>query len=213
MLSAHEFESLIRESSRAQARLDTDLAMDWGRLPDTSRGYMLGRVFQVEWAIDQLPAGARSRSDAVAVLLSMLRRGYGSVSIVRRELQGRRAPVDVDAVIHGAAARALVRMIPRDPRCLPAYGYVLGHDADADARFAAAMFMRQFGPQVTEVLQDVMGALDDEDPRVVREAITLLGMMGSGASTASGRLEKMTSHADSQIAERAWAALRAIWKL
>jgi hypothetical protein len=46
----------------------------------------------------------------------------------------------------------------------------------------------------------------------VGEAITVLGIIGPGASDAVGRLRELTTHPDPQIAERAKAALRAIAK-
>ncbi len=48
------------------------------------------------------------------------------------------------------------------------------------------------------------------DVRIAREAITALGMIGPAAKAAIPTLEKLTQHADPQIAERAKAALRQV---
>ena len=62
----------------------------------------------------------------------------------------------------------------------------------------------------TAAFDALLGAANDEDPVLVREAITALGMLGTEAKDAIPRLEILASHEDAQIAERAKAALRQI---
>ena len=49
-----------------------------------------------------------------------------------------------------------------------------------------------------------------QDPFVAREAVKALGMIGPAAKDAIPTLEKLTSHEDKQIVERAKAALRQV---
>lgn len=205
------FESLILNVTRARARLGLDEILEWERMSVMPPRYLLAYAFQAEWVMDRLPEGTAHPSDAVPRLLSILRQGYPlQVTFSLPGFPGREATTDLDALIHLAAARALIRLIPRDKLCLTAYAFQLQHHPDVEFRVQAAVSMQQFTPMTTEVLDDVMRALDDPEPRVVREAVTLLGMMGLGARRAAEKLEKLTRHPDSQIAARARAALRAI---
>ena len=66
------------------------------------------------------------------------------------------------------------------------------------------------GPRVLQAVPELLSAADADNARLAREAITALGMIGPDAKEAIPALEKLTGHVDSQVDERAKAALRQI---
>jgi HEAT repeat protein len=74
------------------------------------------------------------------------------------------------------------------------------------------MALGRCGAAAAPAVPDLLAAISDEDEdlRVIREAITALGMVGPKAADAVPSLETLTQHEDRQIAARAKAALRQI---
>ena len=68
------------------------------------------------------------------------------------------------------------------------------------------------GAAAAPAVPDLLAAISDEDEdlRVIREAITAPDMVGPKAADAVPSLETLTQHEDRQIAARANAALRQI---
>jgi hypothetical protein len=168
------------------------------------------RRFQREVAAEEL---GRRRARAAIPLLSRLvsrvpyaKSGEGRGIIYRREL----AVVTDD--FKARAVRALLMIDPDDPRVAVAHGYQLRRHPDARTRWKAAMALGRCGAAAAPAVPDLLAAIsdEDEDVRVIREAVTTLGMVGPKAADAVPILETLTQHENRQIAARAKAALRQI---
>ncbi len=70
------------------------------------------------------------------------------------------------------------------------------------------MATRVMGEQSVDFIPELIKLTHDRNRLVAHEAITALGMIGPAAKDAIPTLEKLTDHEDTQISERAKAALR-----
>ena len=84
------------------------------------------------------------------------------------------------------------------------------HAGNLTARLESMVALGQMEKWTTESVAHLVEELTGEDTRVVQEAITALGMIGPAARDAIPTLEKLAERDDSQIAERAKAALRQV---
>lgn len=107
-------------------------------------------------------------------------------------------------------AEAVLAIQATGPAAARAHAYLLIYHPDPKRRLGAAMALGRQASTGSAMADQVVWALTDADPRVVREAITALGMMGPEAAAVAPKLEPLLDHADRQIAARAKVALRQI---
>ena len=109
------------------------------------------------------------------------------------------------------AADAMIAIAPNDPRCTIAYALRMATSSDSWQTQRDAMALGRFGAAAAEAVPYLVAAVRrDLGSPTSLEAITTLGMIGPAAKDAIPTLEKLTEHADPQIAERAKAALRQV---
>ena len=151
----------------------------------------------------------RRSVSSVPALIEALQEGksYARTPPVMRNADG--STIQLSDNFRETTSRILVWLARNDPRIAPAYAYRLIHHPVTLIRRESARALGGFGSQSGGFVEDLVKAIQDSAP-VAREAITALGMIGPAAKDAIPTLEKLTEHADPQIAERAKAALRQI---
>ncbi len=147
-------------------------------------------------------AGAGEMALAIPLLKALLLRpALPSAQSVNR-------PTEQDRM-NDRLADALLLAARTPEEGLAAHLYKL-RKGDLESRVRAASVLGQLRQSALNVLPHLIEALADEEPRVVQEAITSIGLLGPAAESAIPDLERLTEHPDPQIAERAKAALRQV---
>lgn len=117
--------------------------------------------------------------------------------------------VFLDRRIQAAAAKAMLRLAPKDPRSVEAFT-LLADRPQTEERLSAVIAVRMVGTAGVALVPQLMQMAKDEDALVRREAITTLGTLGPTAAPAATLLEQLCADPDPQIAERARAALKQV---
>ncbi|MFY9341517.1 MAG: HEAT repeat domain-containing protein [Planctomycetota bacterium] len=181
--------------------------------------------FGPETATDELAAGLAAdnpfvREFAALLLADRDAAGEATIAALQKALRGPhpdrfqiaglpQLEVFLDRRIQAAAARAMLRLAPKDPRSVEAFA-VLAERTQAEDRLAAVIAVRQIGTAGAAMVPQLMRMAKDEDALIRREAITTLGTLGSTAAPAVALLEQLAADPDPQIAERARAALEQV---
>ncbi len=108
-------------------------------------------------------------------------------------------------------AEAILRIDPTGAEAAEAHAYLIEH-GDPYQQGKSLRALREFGESAVSATEALVRLAGDPvaDVSLRYEAITSLGMIGPAAKDAIPTLEKLTEHADPQIAERAKAALRQV---
>ncbi|MEO6596602.1 MAG: HEAT repeat domain-containing protein [Planctomycetota bacterium] len=151
-------------------------------------------------------------------LLTMLKTGVttgnvlvkaGDVLVIQNK-QGWQGARTETAIIDLALDLAMRTELPSSSRA-QLLGWRLRNGSDVRRRQEVAMELGQLGAEAAPALQSLIAALAGE-LAVAREAATAIGMIGAGARSAIPALEKLATHADVQLRERARASLVQIRK-
>jgi HEAT repeat protein len=111
---------------------------------------------------------------------------------------------DFAPMIRDAAAVAIARIAPSDPRAVRGLRLLLGADAPRE-RIEAAMALGRLGDPSAE--GELRQALADEDLRLCAEAATALGMIEASSPRTVDALRRLLDHEERGIAARARIAL------
>ena len=122
---------------------------------------------------------------------------------------------DVTEAIRDRAAALILRHATDATASVLAHGWIVGHGAGSEARCASAQALGQLladpadrnPARVENALAALQAAAEGDDLALAREAVTSLGMLGQAAASASALLERLETHPDRGLAERARAAL------
>ena len=108
-------------------------------------------------------------------------------------------------------AEAILLIDPSSTQAIDAHAFLVEH-GDAYQQQISVVALRHFGERAHPGTLSLARVAEDPDTvkQIRYEAITTLGILGPAAKAAIHTLEKLTQHADPQIAERAKAALRQI---
>jgi HEAT repeat protein len=117
--------------------------------------------------------------------------------------------VFLDRRIQAAAAKAMLRLAPTDPRSVEAFALLVDRP-QTEERLAAVIAVRHAGAAGAALVPQLVRMATDEDALVRREVITTLGTLGPTAAPAAALVERLCADPDPQIAERARAALRQV---
>jgi len=117
--------------------------------------------------------------------------------------------VFLDRRIQAAAARAMVRLAPRDARSAAGFALLLDRPEPAD-RLTAVTAARALGADGGPLVDELMRMSSEDSALLRREAITTLGLLGPAAARATKLLEELGRDPDPQIAGRAHASLRQV---
>ncbi len=123
---------------------------------------------------------------------------------------GRRSRLPRSPGEHSAAtwsARALARLAPDDPSSLIGHILELDHP-HRERRMQSLRSIAALGTGSKVVHQALQGALADPDRRVVMEAITTIGMLGTHVRGLAGHLQPLTASDHGAAAAVARSALR-----
>jgi hypothetical protein len=180
--------------------------------PEATAEYLGTRLsddnpFVREHAAELLAARTTAPEATIAALLQAVRGPHPGTF----ELEGLpKLEVFLDRRIQTAAARALLRVAPKDPRSVEAFA-LLAERPQAEDRLDAIAAVRHVGAAAAPMLPQLMHMAEaDEDVVVRREVITTLGTLGAVATPAAALLERLGADRDPQVAKRARAALRQV---
>ena len=106
-----------------------------------------------------------------------------------------------------AAARGVVATMPNDPRAADAYARLLLKGTSEEKR-GAAQVLGVMGKVTSAVRQALISTLQIQDPKLLGEAITSVGILDLRDAPVPDLLQELALHNDAQVADRAKATLR-----
>ena len=115
---------------------------------------------------------------------------------------------DFHDLVRDAAAVAIARIDPTRPAALRGLGLLVRRADDPEERSRAAMALGHL--RVGDALPALLAALDDEDPELVAEAATAIGMIGIERADVAARLKVLVGSSHKRVAACAGAALRSL---
>ena len=214
VLDAWRVRARLRTPNRAKGPMKHDSPIE-----DLERGLRSSHGFLRELAADLLARRGPEAQQLLPRLLSSLWNDPQRARIYFFDDAELRTP-EVRSI-----ANAVLALSKEEADCISAHSYRLIYGLDEE-RVASAAELVRLGPRIAEqfletgsdVLSKLVSALDDPNPVVVRETITVMGIIGRDivnldaalhfAAECIPVLEQLVQHPDPQIAERAKAALR-----